>query len=583
MYSLIRTLVLIGVLLALAVLADKKYTAFLDGELDIPYFAPKLRVSGTEPATIKRDADNMLVTTVNINNHLTDAYIDTGAPYITLGPAVPEKLSLDAPLQISEPDPQFGHRTSHLSSAHVAVGELLVSKLPLMAKDTLQPRDKTLLGMSYLKHFDFHYANGKFTLFPAGQLTLDWLDEAMLTIPLSGERYYATLTINDHPVKMIVDTGASLTSIDQDKATAIGLQNTATYETLTALGKLEEGYADSDSLQATLGDLRFTHLHLGISSPLFSDYIDDSEGLLGQDILQYLEYAQIDQTLYIRPTQQALRAMAQHDQISINRILPHGQFGLVFSEFQTSLSPAEQLCFPGTLNGYESKFRLDTSFDGVMANEVLAYRAGLRQLREKANAHPHRFFVEPSTLTVSGLTISNIPVTVAANISARNDCYPVGRSFWEHLDFTLDQGQLMFTTIGRSKPLLPTTKPHAIFPLIRNDLAKNPYNRHRFTTSGSVEGMPIEFSINLGSYETYVSPEMAEHLQPWKKSGRPNRRLSPGAFQVNGVTATIGSLRWPLTYLASQKRLAPNEIELGIEFIEHLVAGKRGDSLILID
>ncbi|MEM9101158.1 MAG: TIGR02281 family clan AA aspartic protease [Pseudomonadota bacterium] len=105
--------------------------------------------------------------------------------------------------------------------------------------------------------------------------------------------YVVTGSINNEPVNFTVDTGATLVAVPSHMADRLGLQQGASFQTITANGTAIAYQTQIDKLQ--FGDIVLYDVQASISPG-----IRDPIVLLGMSALKKLEFTQRGDTLTIR-------------------------------------------------------------------------------------------------------------------------------------------------------------------------------------------------------------------------------------------------------------------------------------------
>ncbi len=105
--------------------------------------------------------------------------------------------------------------------------------------------------------------------------------------------YVADGEINDHPVRFLLDTGATLVSIPEGVASVIGLARGSPLRVRTANGDI--------TVYATrLDRVRLGHIALGHVPATINPDMDGQEVLLGMSFLGELELVQREEELRLR-------------------------------------------------------------------------------------------------------------------------------------------------------------------------------------------------------------------------------------------------------------------------------------------
>lgn len=104
-------------------------------------------------------------------------------------------------------------------------------------------------------------------------------------------------SINEHPVRFLIDTGATLVALPEKTAQDLGIRGRYPVTMETAKGKV------SGSL-TRIASLRFAHFHLQNVQAVIIDGSESDEILLGMNVLSKFNMEQIDDVLTIKSPNQ---------------------------------------------------------------------------------------------------------------------------------------------------------------------------------------------------------------------------------------------------------------------------------------
>lgn len=126
----------------------------------------------------------------------------------------------------------------------------------------------------------------------AGATSVDGVREVLLEQNRWGH-YVVTGKINGHPVKFLLDTGATNVSVPERVATKLGLEAGHQQTVETANGAITTFFTRLD--QVDLGTIQLSHVRAHINP-----HMDSDEVLLGMSFLRHLELIQRDGRLTLR-------------------------------------------------------------------------------------------------------------------------------------------------------------------------------------------------------------------------------------------------------------------------------------------
>lgn len=132
---------------------------------------------------------------------------------------------------------------------------------------------------------------------PNQEVSSDVSDDNTRIVTLKRNRrghYVATGIINNHPVQLILDTGATDVSVPAKLASKLKLKKGLPVKTVTANGVIETYLTNLGSVQ--LGDIRIDNVRANINPY-------SSEVLLGMSFLKQLEFTQRGDTLTLKQYQ----------------------------------------------------------------------------------------------------------------------------------------------------------------------------------------------------------------------------------------------------------------------------------------
>ena len=243
--------------------------------------------AGNDTIVLSADSTGHYVTVGAINGNAVKFFVDTGATYISISAEVARRIGLEyrsgQQLQVATAN---GVKTAYaVKLASVRVGAITLEDVAGVVSEGPGTGDTVLLGMSFMSRLSMSRDGNNLRL--SRRETASGATDTRPQVTLTQNRggmFSAPASVNGAKVSFIVDTGATLVSIDTGLARSIGMN----YQ------KGQSGMAGTANGQVKAWRVRFDSISVG---PIILYNIDGlvhegpglGVGLLGMSFLSRVE------------------------------------------------------------------------------------------------------------------------------------------------------------------------------------------------------------------------------------------------------------------------------------------------------